>query len=300
MLNRYNKKGVLIVKEIRAMMIGAHPDDNDFRCGGLALKYARAGHKVKFLSLCNGDGGHQTMGPEEIRVRRRKESLAVAEFAGIEYDVWEDSHDCELMATLENRARLVREIREFNPDIIFTCRPNDYHADHRNTAILVQDASYLLTVPNYCPEVKAMRDMPVILYVYDRFKNPSFEGDIMVDIDDVIDDKFKMFDLHESQVYEWLPYTVFDHEDVPEGAEARLEWLHGPRVPRDGSPIDFEAIKKAKQAGQSEYRQAEPALMFRESLIKRYGKERGSKVVFAEAYSVCEYGNPMNDELIPF
>ncbi len=288
------------MKQIRAMMIGAHPDDNDFRCGGLALKYARAGHRVKFLSLCNGDGGHQTMGREEIRVRRRKESLAVAEFAGIEYDVWEDSHDCELMATLENRARLVREIREFNPDIIFTCRPNDYHADHRNTAILVQDASYLLTVPNYCPEVKAMRDMPVILYVYDRFKNPSFYGDIMVDIDDVIDDKFKMFDLHESQVYEWLPYTVFDHENVPEGKEERLEWLHGPRVPRDGSKADFETIKKAKQAGQSEYRQAEPALMFRDSLIKRYGKERGSKVVFAEAYSVCEYGNPMNDELIPF
>ena len=288
------------MKEIRAMMIGAHPDDCDFRAGGLALKYARAGHKVKFLSLCNGDGGHQTMGPEEIRVRRRKESLAVAEFAGIEYDVWEDSHDCELMATLENRARLVREIREFNPDIIFTCRPNDYHADHRNTAILVQDASYLLTVPNYCPEVKAMRDMPVILYVYDRFKNPSFYGDIMVDIDDVIDDKFKMFDLHESQVYEWLPYTAFNHENVPEGKEERLEWLHGTRVLRDGSPIDEDAIINTKIPGQSEYRQAQPAILFRDALIKRYGKERGTKVIFAEAYSVCEYGSPMNDELIPF
>jgi LmbE family N-acetylglucosaminyl deacetylase len=42
------------MKEIRAMMIGAHPDDCDFRCGGLALKYAQAGHRVKFLSMADG------------------------------------------------------------------------------------------------------------------------------------------------------------------------------------------------------------------------------------------------------
>ena len=94
-------------------MIGAHPDDCDFRCGGLALKYARAGHKVKFLAMCNGDGGHHEMSAEEIAKRRRGESLAVAKFAGIEYDVWEDSSDCQLYADLQTRARLVREIRKF-------------------------------------------------------------------------------------------------------------------------------------------------------------------------------------------
>lgn len=33
-------------KQIRTMMIGAHPDDCDFRCGGLAFKYARTGHAL--------------------------------------------------------------------------------------------------------------------------------------------------------------------------------------------------------------------------------------------------------------
>ena len=75
------------MKQIRAMFIGAHPDDCDIRCGGLALKYARAGHKVKFLSLCNGNGGHQTLSPDALAKRRRGESLAVASFAGLEYDV---------------------------------------------------------------------------------------------------------------------------------------------------------------------------------------------------------------------
>ena len=106
------------MKQIRAMMIGAHPDDCDFRCGGLALQYAKAGHKVKFLAMCDGSGGHHIMEPAAIAERRKGETQEVAKLAGIEYNVW-DVTDCELIATLENRKRLVREIREFNPDVIF-------------------------------------------------------------------------------------------------------------------------------------------------------------------------------------
>lgn len=287
------------MKQIRAMMIGAHPDDCDFRCGGLALKYARAGHKVKFLAMCNGDGGHHELSPEAIAKRRRGESLAVAEFAGIEYDVWEDSSDCVLYADLDTRARLVREIRKFNPDIIFCSRPNDYHADHRNASILVQDASYLLIVPHYCPDVPAMKKTPAILYFYDHFQNPPFQADVAVDIDDVIDDKFKMLSLHESQVYEWLPYTKGLLEQVPAEPEKRLEWLHEPRIPRDGTPIDAEFLARNLIGLQSEYREAKPAVAHRDTLIKRYG-EKGSKTLFAEVFGLCEYGGAYSDELIPF
>ena len=61
-------------KQIRAMMIGAHPDDCDFRYGGIALKYAALGHKVKFLAMVNGCGGHHEMKPAEIAARRKKET----------------------------------------------------------------------------------------------------------------------------------------------------------------------------------------------------------------------------------
>ena len=288
------------MKQIRAMMIGAHPDDCDFRCGGLALKYARAGHKVKFLAMCNGNGGHHELTPDEIAKRRRGESLAVAKFAGIEYDVWEDSPDCKLYADLDARERLVRDIRKFNPDIIFCSRPNDYHADHRNASILVQDASYLLIVPNYCPDVPAMKNTPAILYFYDHFQNPPFKADVAVSIDDVIDDKFRMLDFHESQMYEWLPYTKGTLDTVPEGKEARLEWLHEPRVPRDGTPIDDELMNSSLIGRQCEYREAKPAYMFRDSVIKRYGEEKGRDILFAEIFSHCEYGGTYNDELIPF
>ena len=179
-------------KKLKVLMIGAHPDDNDICGGGLALKYAKAGHSVRFLSVCNGCGGHHKMQPKEIAERRYGETQAVAAFAGIEYDVW-NIPDCEVIADLETRKKLITYIRKFNPDIIFSHRTNDYHADHRNVAMLVQDASYLLTVPNLYPEEPAMRFMPVIMYFRDHFKNPPFVPDIVIDIDDVIDDKFRLW-----------------------------------------------------------------------------------------------------------
>ena len=98
------------------------------------------------------------MSPEETTKKRAEESQAVAELLGIRYDIW-DIDDCNIVADLPTRKRLIRYIREYNPDVVISHRPNDYHADHRASGQLVQDASYLLTVPNECPGVKAMKKM---------------------------------------------------------------------------------------------------------------------------------------------
>ena len=289
-------------KKLRVLMIGAHPDDNDICGGGLAIKYAAAGHVVRFLSVCNGCGGHHVMKPEEIAARRRGETQEVARLAGIEYDVW-DIPDCEVMADLETRKRIIVYIREFNPDIIFTHRTNDYHADHRNVAMLVQDASYLLTVPNLCPEAPAMRFMPVIMYFRDRFKNPPFVPDMIVNIDDVIDKKYELWNCHVSQFYEWLPYTYGIEDQVPTDPKERLEWLHTPRIPRD-NPLSLEELLAIKaEMCHTENKEAVYAAKYRDLLIKRYG-EAGKKVIFAEPYECSEYGTQLTEEnvkvLFPF
>lgn len=289
-------------KQIRAMMIGAHPDDCDFRCGGIALKYAALGHKVKFVAMVNGCGGHHEMKPAEIAARRKKETEEVAKLAGIEYDVWE-LPDCELIADLETRKRLIREIRKFNPDVIFCSRPNDYHTDHRNASLLVQDASYLLIVPNFCPEVPAMKKTPVILHCYDHFQNPPFVADIAFAIDDVLEKKIEMLACHESQLFEWLPYTKGTLDQVPAGKEERLQWLHEPRIPRD-KPLPLHMLMANLIGDESEYREAVPAVKYRDKLIERYGEEKGNATLFAEAFAVCEYGSPLTaeaaKELFPF
>ena len=229
-------------KQLKVLMIGAHLDDNEWFGGGTALKYLDKGHSVQFLSLCNGCGGHHVNPPEVIAKRRYAEAQAVAKKAGLSYDVWEIP-DCELVADLETRKRLVRYIREFSPDIIFTHRLNDYHADHRATAQLVQDASYLLIVPNFCSDTAAMQTMPVTLYFEDYFRNPPFQPTVAVNIDGVIDRKYEMLDCHKSQLYEWLPYTYGTLLEVPVKEEERLEWYRSPRVPRQ-QPLSLEELLK--------------------------------------------------------
>ena len=268
---------------MKILAIGAHQDDNEFRVGGMASKWVKAGHEVRFLSLCNGSGGHHIMTPKETTARRATESAAVAKFLGIKYDVW-DVEDCELVADLETRNRLIRYIREFSPDLIISHRVNDYHADHRAAGQLVQDASYILTVPHTCPDVPAMRFMPVIVCNEDTFKNPPFTPDFIVDMDDEIETKLHIAHLNVSQVYEWLPYTY--GETVPEGEEERREWLKGMNIT---DKTTDEEILSSKSHGYA-VRFAKTAARFRRELIAHYGEERGSKIRYAEAYELCPYG----------
>lgn len=78
---------------------------------------------------------------------------------GVEYTVL-DNHDGELMPTLANRLKVIREIRKWNADVVIAPRPNDYHPDHRYTGILVQDAAYMVIVPNVAPEVAPLEKIP--------------------------------------------------------------------------------------------------------------------------------------------
>ena len=277
---------------MKVLMIGAHQDDNEFRCGGTAYKLVQKGHEVRFLSMCNGCGGHHIMTPEETTQRRAGESAKVAELLGVTYHVW-DIDDCNIVPDLATRKRLIRYIREYCPDMIISHRPNDYHADHRAVGQLVQDASYLLTVPHECPEAPAMRFMPVILYNEDSFKYPPFSGDIVIDLDDEVDTKLKIADLNESQVYEWLPYTYGTLDEVPEDKAARFEWLKGMNITE--STTDEEILTSTSKGWAVTF--AKTAARFRKELIQKYGEERGSKIRYAEAYEICEYGEPLTEEM---
>ena len=273
---------------MKILMIGAHQDDCEFRGGGLAHKYVKMGYEVRFLSMCDGSGGHHILDRKTTRERRAKESAKVAEFLGITYDVW-DIEDCNLVADLSTRKRLIRYIREFNPNLIIAHRPNDYHADHRASGQLVQDASYLLTVPNECSDAPAMRVMPVILYFEDNFRYPPFNADIVLDMDEETETKLKIADINVSQVYEWLPYTKM--EEVPTSPEERYEWLKGMDITENTTDEEIMSASRGYAV-----RFAKTAARFRKELIEKYG-EKGKKIRYAEAFEVCEYGHPLTAEL---
>lgn len=267
----------MVTESLRILAFGAHPDDCDIKLGGMAVKYAQLGHKVRFVSVTNGDTGHHEMGGGPLAKRRRAEAQRAAEIAGIEYDVL-DIHNGQLVPSLENRWLLVRIIREYQPHLVITHRPNDYHPDHRYTSQLVQDAAYTVTVPNVVALTPHLLDNPVIAYVSDTFRKPNpFAPDVAVGIDDVIEQKMDMLSCHQSQFYEWLPYNQGILDQVPEESQERRRWLFRLRAPHFAAVAD----------------------RCRDLLVELYGSERGQAIRYAEALEVCEYGAPLKRESIP-
>lgn len=255
---------------IRVIMIGAHPDDCDQDGGGTAALFASMGHAVKFVSVTNGDAGHQTQGGGALAKRRMEEAKEAGKRFGVVYDVL-DHHDGELLPTLEVRLDIIRKIREWNADIVIAPRPNDYHPDHRYTGILVQDAAYMVAVPNVAPDVAPLKKNPVFLYFQDFFQRPNpFRPDIAIDISAVFDQKVHAMDAHESQMYEWLPWIGGYLDKVPAGKADRKKWLAQNRTVR-----------------------MTPAVQI--ALEKWYGKEKAIKVKHAEAFEICEYGTQPTD-----
>ncbi len=256
--------------KVRVIAFGAHPDDCDSRAGGTAALFARMGHAVKFVSVTNGDAGHQSMGGGTLATRRRAELQEAGRRLGIQYDVL-DNHDGELLPTLEVRRQVIRKIREWNADVVLSPRPNDYHPDHRYTGVLVQDAAYMVVVPNICPDSPALKKNPVFLYFEDGFQKPQpFHPDIAVDISEVIGQKIDALDAHVSQMYEWLPWVDGRLSEVPSDPAARKQWL---------------ARRRDRKIG--------PAVA--QALVKWYGSNRAGKVTAVEAFEICEYGRRPKD-----
>lgn len=78
-----------------------------------------------------------------------------------------DQLDGELLPTLDLRREVITLIREFQPDVVLTPRRYDYHPDHRATATVVQDAAYMVTVPNVAAADR-FRDLLIARYGSER------------------------------------------------------------------------------------------------------------------------------------
>jgi LmbE family N-acetylglucosaminyl deacetylase len=181
-----------------------------------------------------------------------------------------DNHDGELTPSLDVRKQIIRAIRQWNADLVLAPRPNDYHPDHRYTGVLVEDAAYMVVVPNVVSDTPALRKNPIFLYFEDNFQKPApFRPDVAVSIDDVWETKINGLDAQVSQVYEWLPWVDGRLDQVPQDPIARKQWLAGSRSGHINSAL-------------------------RAALEKRYGAEQARQIRHAEAFELCEYGRQPN------
>jgi LmbE family N-acetylglucosaminyl deacetylase len=265
-------------RKLNIIAIGAHPDDCDSKFGGTAALFAKMGHNVKFLALTSGDAGHQSEGGGALGKRRREEAKNAGKALGIaEYQTL-DNHDGELLPSLQVRHDVIRAIRQWDADIVLGLRPNDYHPDHRNAGKVVIDASYMVIVPNVCPDTPPLNKNPLFLFMQDRFQRPyKHQPDVVVSIDESIELKIDGLHAHTSQMYEWLPWTNGGDASVakiPTSNKERREWLANKTKNRSST------ISSEKMA----------------SLVKWYGKDIAEKVKYVESFEVAEYGMQPTDK----
>lgn len=260
-------------RKLRLLVLGAHPDDAEFHAGGLAANYVAMGHTVKLVSVTDGGAGHHRRSSAELVLLRREEARRAGKVLGAFHDTW-DFPDGHLQPTLELRHQIISEIRRFQPDLVLTHRPCDYHPDHRAVGQAVQDASYMVTVPLVAPEVPYLRQDPVVAYMCDLFTKPyPLQPDVVLDITAQIPKIVSMLACHHSQFFEFLPYNTQIEATMPTDPEARLAWLS-----------DWYQGLIAPRADR-----------FREALVAQFG-EAGRDIRYIEAYEISEYAAELSPE----
>ena len=246
----------------RLLCFGAHPDDCELQTSGLAALWTSLGGCARFVSMTDGSSGHYELAGAKLAQLRRAEAGAGAAAVGADSLVL-DNTDGELLPTLENRRKVIRTIREFRPDLVVCHRTSDYHPDHRYTGLTVQDACYMVMVPNVVPSAPVPDREPVVIFMSDKFTRPNpFQADLVFDLDSVIEKKLDSIASHRSQTLEWLPWMQQYLDELPKGEDERQEYTRN----RAALVCAAEADRFRSEIGRQIRRKARPKHSLRRSV----------------------------------
>jgi LmbE family N-acetylglucosaminyl deacetylase len=155
---------VITTPHYEALVIGAHPDDNDFGAAATCALWAKQGKKVAYVVMTDGtEGGEVPSIPDqEFMLTREHEQRLACETLGVQTVEFLRFPDGHLRNTEEAKKAVVRLLRKYRPRVVFTHdpsqhifapdpndKPNDTgylnHPDHRATGNIVLDAIFPAT-----------------------------------------------------------------------------------------------------------------------------------------------------------
>jgi LmbE family N-acetylglucosaminyl deacetylase len=193
----------------RVLAVCAHPDDPEFGFGATVAKLAAEGAEVCYVICTDGSQGGEdpSIPDEELSARRYQEQRAAAAVLGVKEVRFLGYQDGHLVANLEFRKAIVREIRRCRPDLVLTHAPlrkltpqgiGAFHPDHTAVGEATLQAVY--------PDARNPRAFRELLdeglqpHIVKEVWIPSFdEGDHFVDATGYIDRKIEAILCHQSQ-----------------------------------------------------------------------------------------------------
>jgi LmbE family N-acetylglucosaminyl deacetylase len=184
--------------------IHAHPDDTEIFCAGTLMLFKKCGYKITIATMTAGGLGGINSTEADTIVMREQEARKAAEAIGADY-VCLGGRDGYLYDTEEMRIKTLQLIRQTRPGVIITHLAFDYHSDHRTTALIVEAAAMISSLPN-APVKEAPLEVTPLLYhsaplgLSDPLGGKTIEPHFFVDITSVMDEKMEMLSHHHSQI----------------------------------------------------------------------------------------------------
>ncbi len=183
--------------KVDILAIAAHPDDIELSASGTILKHIAMGKKVAIVDLTQGELGSR--GTIETRY---EEAEVPSNILGIHARVNLKMKDGFFENTVENKLKIIEQIRHFQPSVILANAAQDRHPDHGRASQLISEACFLsglLKIETRLDGVKQEKWRPdsVFHYIQDHYIKPDF----IVDISDFIDKKIESILAYKTQFY---------------------------------------------------------------------------------------------------
>lgn len=180
------------------LAIGAHPDDVEITCGGTILKLVKSGKKVGLADLTEGELG--TRGTGEIRALEAKEA---ASLLGVAVRENLKIPDGNIELTKENRLKVVRLIRTYQPDTLLFPYSVDRHPDHEHAHALCREAWFQAGLEKLETVVDGRKQEPFRPRACFYFMHwQEFQPSFIVDITEEYEARMKAVLAFKSQFYD--------------------------------------------------------------------------------------------------
>ena len=185
------------------LAIHAHPDDIETLSAGTLALLAARGHRITIVTVTAGEGGAVDTTPEETGRIRQTEAATAAAVIGADY--WcVGVPDLSVFNDDPTRRLITETIRRAGAEIVLAPSPVDYHPDHEAVSLLVRDACFASSVPNYrtgpSPALAAIPHLYWMDPIGGRERDGSVvRGDFGANIEAVMGKKRAMLAAHKSQ-----------------------------------------------------------------------------------------------------
>ena len=197
------------------LVVTAHPGDFVWRAGGAIALHKAKGYEMTIACLSFGERGESQFAWKDpaatldsVKAGRKAEAVEAANILGAKI-IFFDAGDYPLRGTPEILDRLIDIYREVNPAFVLTHSLEDpYNGDHPEATRLAQEARIIAQSAGHKPDVnRAYTAPPVFLFEPHQPEQCNFKANVILNIDEVWETKYRAFQVLAAQKHLWEYYT---------------------------------------------------------------------------------------------